>query len=154
MRIAAYDPGESTGWAFGTIEDGKLKYIDCGWGACVPVAVDLFKRMRGDDPANPPFDVVVYETWRLRKDKAKEFIGSPIIPIQAVGMTRAAVLFTRPRTPIVGQEPAIKHVIDKQMAGFGFPDYLPERPTSGEEHARDAVRHLWYYCINRKGVRP
>ena len=148
MRVAAYDPGESTGWATGDIVGKALENIQSGYGPFVLVAKDLYTVMHGDEP----YDTVIYESWRLRKDKANEFIGSPILPIQAVGFTRAAVLFTHPSTNIVSQEPAIKHVIDKQMAGFGYPNYLPA--SDGAEHARDAVRHLWYYAVNKKGVRP
>ena len=148
MRLAAYDPGENTGWAWCDYEDGVIDNLKYGWGLYWRVAIELYNEMR----STTPFDVVIYETWRLRKDKARHFYGSPIIPIQAVGLTKAAVLFTSPKVPLIGQEPAIKPVVDRHMAGFGAHNYLP--PADGAEHARDAVRHLYHYHIQKEGYRP
>lgn len=149
VRVYACDPGESTGWAYCEYINDDVVDLTYGWGPYRKVAKELYEAMQSPYTW---YNTVIYETWRLRKDKADEFIGSPIIPIQAVGFTIAAVEFTKPGTPIVGQEPALKKVIDKQMLGFKRPNYLPA--YDGAEHARDAVRHLYYYLVNKKGYRP
>lgn len=98
-----------------------------------------------------PYDFIIYEAWRLRGQNAKALTGSDLQPVQCVGQIKAAAWWVRTPAQLVSQEPAIKPVIDKQMAALGAPSYLPR---SQVEHDRDALRHLWHFAVNRYGVRP
>ncbi len=106
----------------------------------------FYKTQQGDNP----FNIVVYEAWRLRASKAKSLTGSDMQSVQCVGGLKL-ISWVTGVTTLHTQEPAIKPIADKYMAAFGHPDYLPD---SDAEHPKDAVRHLWYYAITKHEVKP
>lgn len=140
-RIIAIDPGEMTGWAIGRIGDDAFVIDTYGYSPWKQFCMNYMSVMDGDDP----FEIVVYESWRLRKSSAMALIGSDMPSSQCIGIIKyggwkhGAHMHT--------SEPAFKDVIDKQMGGT---DYLPVRDTV--EHYRDAVRHFYWYAINKGGI--
>lgn len=143
MRVFACDPGEQTGYATGEIEDGVLTLRSWGYAHWKDVAVRLHQRQMSDDP----YDVIVYEAWRLRAANAKQLTGSDLQPVQAIGALKLSAWLSGAQ--IISQEPAIKPIVDKQMGGKA---YLPGR--DGAEHHRDAVRHLVHAAIHKFDIRP
>ena len=147
MKIIAIDPGEMTGWARGTIEDGKVEIESHGYTPWQEFVIAFADRM--EQP--PMFDVVVYESWRLRKSSAMELVGSDLQSSQCIGAIKLSVWRAQQRGFAVrmrNQEPAIKNVIDAMKGGT---DYLPK---SDKDHNKDAVRHLWYFAVKEEGVTP
>lgn len=148
MRIIALDPGVSTGWAYGEVKDGKLEVTNHGWDHWDTFALKLHERMS----EKHEWDVMVYETWRLTRRGADNLLGSDLQPSQAIGAYKMCAWLSSKSghdVQIVGQEPAIKDVVDGWMGGTAY------LPTSEVEHNRDALRHLWYYVLdprNNTGV--
>lgn len=92
------------------------------------------------------YDTVVYETWRLRPDKANEFVGNDFQPVQLIGMIRL-LCWLNPTIELVSKGPSVKEFGRKVM-----PEILSCRlEHSSEEHDRDALdllSHYWFvrYC--------
>jgi hypothetical protein len=163
LRVIAFDPGELTGWARGVLHVGvdiagtpasQLEVEAFGYDPWKPTALAFWRTMAED-----PYDVVIYETWRLRRSSALDLIGSDMQSSQFIGCVKLATWVAQKERPvrILGQEPSIKHVIDGWKGGT---DYLP-RDSEGKEHFRDALRHLWYRACKPTddvdpgyGVRP
>lgn len=142
-RIIAVDPGQETGWAIGQIDkkEGTFQVDDFGHYPWKVFSMNYMNVMDGDQP----FDIVVYESWRLRPEAAKEKIGSDFPEVQGIGIIKYGAW--KRKSEIVTSEPQYKPVIDAQMGGK---DYLPSR--GGVEHHRDALRHLFWYAVNKGGI--
>lgn len=160
-RIIAIDPGEMTGWAIGRIEP-YVYYADPPEGGDLPLPPpnQLIVEQFGYDPwkafvinfanvmeGDNPFDIVVYESFRIRATAAKALTGSDVPTAQAIGAIKLAAW--RAGAQLVTSEPSNKPVIDRQMGGT---DYLPKRDQV--EHYRDAVRHIHWYAVNKEGILP
>lgn len=138
-RLIAFDPGELTGWATGTLHEGELSVVAFGYHPWKQVAVRFWRSM-----ADQPYDVVIYESWRLTKTGQKFLLGSDMQSSQFIGAMKLACWTAVVVPEMVTQEPAHKSVID----GWMGTDHLPV-DSEGKDHARDALRHLWYY-VKRK----
>lgn len=146
-RMIAFDPGEVTGWAIGLLntdaQPKRMEIFAFGHDPWKKVSLEYDRTMRGDNP----FEIVVYESWRLRKGKEKEMIGSDMQPSQGIGIIKLGAWVAKAQ--LITSEPMYKDVIDSQMGGT---EYLPKR--DGVEHERDAVRHLCWAAVNKFGVMP
>lgn len=141
-RILAVDPGEQTGWATGALTpEGSFEFENCGYTDWRTFVQQYYNVMHGDNP----YDIVVYESWRLRAPNAKQMVGSDFPSSQAIGAIKLCAWVKKSK--LVTSEPSNKPVVDAQMGGK---DYLPKR--DGAEHARDTVRHLYWYVINKEGI--
>jgi hypothetical protein len=143
QRVIAFDPGEQTGWAIGVITGDSMVITAFGYDPWKKASMDYMRAMDGGQP----FDVVVYESWRLRREKAKELSGSDMQSSQCIGIIKYGAW--KHKRQLVTSEPAYKPVIDAMMGGT---EYLPERDRV--EHYRDAVRHLCWYAVTKAGVPP
>lgn len=132
-RVIAIDPGDTTGYAFGTVTDGTIALDGFGQDEWLAFCEWLYGAL-----INRRFDAVVVESWRLRGRAGSALTGSALIPVQAIGAIRLSCALSR--TPLHAQEPAIKSVIDRMMDGTA---YLP----TGSTHAKDAARHLFYHFM-------
>lgn len=144
--VLAIDPGEMTGWARGEITDGVCEVHAHGYTPWQDFVIALYHRMARD-----PYDAVVYESWRLRKSSAMDLVGSDLQSSQCIGAIKLSCWLAQQDGKVVqvrNQEPAIKNVIDAMKGGT---EYLPK---SDKEHNKDAVRHLWYFAVTEKGVKP
>ena len=142
MRILALDPGEATGWAWGDLdENGDLTVGASGWDPWKSVVMHLAQKQVL--ASQRTYDTLVYETWRLRGSSAKQLIGSDMQSSQCVGCIKLCGWLSGAR--IVGQEPAIKDVIDAIMGGPAA--YLPASPV---DHNKDALRHLYMFAYKEK----
>lgn len=141
-RIIAIDPGEATGWAIGRIVPGEsIELEHYGYDPWKVFSMNYMNVMLGDNP----FDIVVYESWRLRAEAAKPLIGSDFPAVQGIGIIKFGAWHRK--SILVTSEPSNKPIIDRQMGGK---DYLPARDQV--EHYRDAVRHFYWYAINKGGI--
>lgn len=138
MKIMAIDPGVSTGWAIGVVDtEAKTCYLDKhGWTPWQEFVLTFHHRMVGDDP----FPTVIYESWLLRKNKALTLAGSDMPSSQCIGAIRLSCWLAG--AMMVVQHPDHKTPANAWIKAKGL--YLPE---SDVEHNRDAIRHLYYYCI-------
>jgi hypothetical protein len=138
LRAIAIDPGERTGWAVGTVppdEPPRLLIESQGVNTIKTFAKTLGEKI-GD------YDVVIYETWRLRPDMARKMVGNDFQPSQLIGIIRY-LCWIHPDVKIVSQGPNVKATGEKVM-----PEYIRERfARSSEQHDKDALMHLshWFW---------
>lgn len=154
-RIIAFDPGEMTGWATGYTEereDGVHLIVPSYGYHPWKVVVEVFDQAMLDHTP-PKYDQVVYESWRLRADKAKQLVGSDLQSSQCIGAIKKVVWrCQRLRQPVTlfTNEPGNKPAIDGWMDKAGKGDYLPR---SDKEHPRDAVRHICFHAVKRLNIK-
>jgi hypothetical protein len=144
MRVLAIDPGERVGWAHGTIEDHALTVTGQGVTALKDFALTLAERI-GE------YDLVVYETWRLRADVARKMIGNDFQPSQLIGMIRL-LAWQHPKVRLVTYGPNVKTTAIKIIESGDLPvcaDILERKAVSSEEHDKDALDLLFYYWWER-----
>lgn len=144
VRLIGIDPGVSTGWATGTLQNGSLAIDKDGWDPWRVFAMRFHDRMLNFEEEG--FDVVVVEDWRLTKKGKDVLVGSDLPSSQVLGCTRLGYDLARraghhPR--LVLQQPSTKAVVNGWMGAVV--GWLPESPV---DHNRDAIRHLWYYALN------
>ena len=159
-RIIAIDPGEMTGWAIGRITDRPDGWDNYMWTDGEVPTPQLYVEQYGYDPwkafvlnfanvmeGDNPFDIVVYESFRIRSSAAKALTGSDVPTAQCIGAIKLSGW--RSGSKLVTSEPSNKPIIDAQMGGT---EYLPKRDTV--EHYRDAVRHIHWYAVNKEDIDP
>lgn len=158
MRVLAIDPGEMVGWAHGTISrvhqqssdpaapltTHTLELTGHGISSLKDMAMAVYSKA-GD------YDVIVYETWRLRASKAQTFIGNDFPTVQLIGMIRLAAWVAG--TKLVDQGPGIKTTAEKSMKSMR-PDLweIVEPALKGRHddgHHGDAILHLHHYFWTR-----
>lgn len=152
ISIIAFDPGEMTGYATGTVEDGTLQVTSYGYDPWKVVLLRFMRDMLDSD--TPKYGHVVYESWRLRPDKAHELIGSDLQSSQFIGGMKGTVWWCqaalRKAVQLHTNEPGNKPSIDGWMEAAGKGGYLPK---ADKDHPKDAVRHLHYHAVYRLNVR-
>lgn len=141
IKVIAFDPGTTTGWATGYVLDDQLVVTNYGYDPWKDVALKYDNTQRNPDTK---IDVMVYESFYLRKAKAMQLVGSDFPVIKFIGGVLVTSWATG--TTIVKQEPAHKPVIDQMMKGTGY------LPVSEVEHDRDALRHLYYWAATKGGA--
>lgn len=131
MKVIALDPGVTTGYAIGIIEDGKMY---CLGGQERWNHVGLYRFLKDNVP-----DVVISERFEFRK-KARE--GLELFSRELIGVTNLyAQIFMPPPHELVMQMPSV-------IGGF-FSDTQLKKDNlwkEGRGHNMDALRHLlnWY----------
>lgn len=141
MRALAIDPGERVGWANGRVVGGGLAIEGHGITKLWDFAVKL-----GEVFAD--YDVVIYETWRLRATMAKKFIGNDFQPVQLIGVIRYLHMI-HPTVKLVSQGPAIKSTAEKTVTPE-LRERLDKLPKAHDEcHDYDALLHLHHWFWKR-----
>lgn len=140
MKVLVIDPGERVGFAVANIEDDGLVLVTYGAAPLRDFALKLGEVITD-------YDVVVYETWRLRANKAKVMIGSDFQPVQLIGMVRYLAWIHDVK--LVSKEPGVKGAAAKAM-----PSWMRDlKDGASEEHPRDALDLLWSYVMSHhRGV--
>lgn len=136
-HVLVIDPGDRTGWARAVIEDGVITEVQEGVTPLKEFALGLGKNIH-------KYDCVIYETFRLREDKALQMIGNDFQTSQLIGMIRY-LCWTHPTIKLRSKAPGVKEYGRKVM-----PEILKERlPHSTEEHSKDALDLLSHYWFER-----
>lgn len=134
-RVLVIDPGDRTGWVRCVIEDGVIDPASVVQG--VHPLKDFALKL-AESVTN--YDTIVYETWRLRPDKAKVMVGNDFQPVQLIGMVRL-LGWQHPTVKLKSLGPNTKKTGRKVM-----PDWMQERlQYSSEEHDKDALELLSFY---------
>ena len=140
-RIIAFDPGESTGWAYidenGTLTGGTLRgHLQ------VAEIIDIMRP-----------DIIVFETFHLYPSMAKLLSWNSFYPCEIIGVIRYVGL--NKSLPIVEQAPSIKKYAGPvetewfQLKIGNSKLCLPfDNPVT--EHTKDAYMHLKYYMRRNK----
>lgn len=146
MNVLAIDPGEKVGWAtadlFTTMDGLRMAIPKHGIANMRDFAEQLDKSF-GD------YDVVIYETYRLRSD-CKKYVGDSLLTSQLIGMIRF-LGWKHPHVRIVSQEPGVKNTGWK-VAKTRLPqvqEILDRLPKSHDDaHDGDALAHLTYFYFH------
>lgn len=95
-------------------------------------------------------DLVVFENWRLRPDKAGVLTGNTMVPSQVIGMIK--YVCAEFGTPWQYQEPTVKERYGdsalKLMNLWNLPKKNAKENNLGSDdypHIRDAIRHCLYW---------
>jgi len=121
-NILVFDPGHTTGWAF--LSDGKIE-------------AGSFKMWNGvwDVITSHDVQVVVIESFILRRGKALSLSGSKLETVQVIGYVKAVCDYFNIK--YIEQPPACKSIKVAKIQGANI-------------HAMDAVRHGLYYMKKNK----
>lgn len=139
-RVLAIDPGERVGWAHGIASSDGLEVTGHGITGLKDFALKLHE-VTGD------YDVLVYETWRLRADRVRQFAGSDFPAVQFVGMIRLCA-WLHPQVRLVSQGPDAK-TTGAKVAPQSVREVLANLPKSHDDaHDGDALMHLSKYWFD------
>lgn len=127
MKAVAFDPGRTTGYAQGIVDDGKLLVVT---GQHKFSQSDLFTHLEW---ANP--NVVIFERFEFRKKARK---GLDMYPRELIGVIE--LYCQQKNVKVVKQMPA-------QVMGYFTDARLKEAflYKMGKPHANDATRHILYW---------
>lgn len=155
LKVHAFDPGVTTGYASGVIEDGKLGVVS---GQAKWNELQLYIQLKMSNP-----DIIVFERFEYRSQKAYNVDNAELFSRNLIGVMN---LFAQERegqgNPLEGyyaQMPA--SAIGK--GGYWTDAKLKEAHVYkvGNVHANDAMRHLlqWWqfgagFKYNTNGFEP
>jgi hypothetical protein len=84
MKWLWIDPGETVGWQTGLVlgtEEPRLQLLDHGNTASQPFLLTLLT-------AAVKYDLIGYESYQIRQDKAQAHVGSHVPTLQVIGGIR------------------------------------------------------------------
>lgn len=153
-HVIALDPGGRSGWASALMSTDSFVYTGGGvlrqdlmgrWfaveqsvtGPALPT-----KLRRAGIARKPNYDVMVYESWKPRRDgqgKMDWIESDPLLSAQHVGQLRLVA-------DLSGAKIVEQHPSDKPQAVATMPAKLATLDRdSNEQHDKDARMHLWLY---------
>lgn len=132
--ILVFDPGESTGWVYGSSEQGLV-----AGGTARKNHVEVAKLIQDFQP-----DLVVFERFNLYPSMAKSLSWNSFYPCEVIGVIRYTCDVMN--IPYVEQAPSIK----KYAGGFGNDWEQFKQCFKVTEHTKDAYLHWKYYLRNHK----
>lgn len=126
--VLALDPGITTGWAFGDIEDGLLNFV-CGQGRWNVRECYEFLVIRKPD-------IIIYETFEFRNAVKT---GTELFPREIIGIIKLYGLYHED-VSLYPQNPGnvMGYFTNVRLKNEGC--YYPN-----SEHPRDATRHLLHW---------
>lgn len=135
MKLLAFDPGKTTGWAL--FVDNKLTSV--GEVGFLDIANFIF---------NMEADMVIVENYRVFSPKIKKGytnMWSTPVSVEILGMIK--MICAQKKIPIKIQEPSIKPI------GYGFinKEYVKDKKGM---HIFDAIAHGAFYLVKEMGVSP
>lgn len=142
MRVLAFDPGGTTGWASMVFYQGAGvgggDHFEWGCGQFGPFKQhrDLFQFLKLQEP-----DVVIYERFDKRANLGAEFMSIEYIGVIKLHCQRVF------QPDIYGQR--VFEQSSSQAKGFWTDDKLKKLDLwkPGMKHAMDARRHLLYWMM-------
>jgi len=134
MRYISIDPGETVGYSVwnGTerVEQGELGITEF---------LHKLEEKVGE------LDLIIYESYALRRSSAKAMIGNEFETPQVIGVIKWIAY--KAGIPTVKQSPAQKKFFgDDRLKKLGLYD-------RGQRHSRDSVRHALYWQFFTAGIR-
>lgn len=148
INVLCLDPGVTTGYAFGQIDDDGLMHVSTGQDKLSPL--ELFNMIKGMEP-----DVIIYEDFQYRNNARQ---GLELFSVQLIGVINMYAESVEKSIELKHQSPG--SVIGQYFTNTRLSmDNLYKTTTGG--HANDACRHLlhWFtfwegYRFNKKGYVP
>lgn len=137
-RLLAFDPGQTTGYSFWLADDKGPAISKCGQLDTWPIenAVKAFTHILDvHDPSQ-----VVFEAYRVYSWKTEEHTWSDVPTLHVIGCLET--LCIQRGIPFCTQsaQQAKNFVTDDKLKNWNFWE-------RGQKHARDAIRHGFYYLM-------
>lgn len=141
MILIAIDPGKTTGIV--CVQAPSLDTAIMAETTDIKNTIDFIRIMRTSE--EHPTTIII-EEFRLRKNKAVQQAGSTIPSAEVIGAIRGWAIGKDNVEIVMQSASAIGTIVPVMLKAFGL-----WQPTVGKPHARDAARHLIYYCF---GIYP
>lgn len=144
MKIIAFDPGGTTGWAGCLSSNERAREWEYSGGQIGPHDHhnDLWQFLKRQNPA-----AIVYEAfnYQIRRNQGTDMPGVVLMSREYIGIIRLyGEAFD---VPVYKQQPSIiglAYLKDSALKQAGL-------HTAGEPHHNDATRHLLYHLIYTRG---
>ncbi len=137
--ILAFDPGDSTGWAY---RDSNGKHTGGTITARKGDKAELLAQVSLHIKLMKP-DVIVWESFGLYAGKAKQLAGNSFLPCEVIGAIRLTAhnldIETKEQAPSIKKYAGDCSQLWKEVKYSSF---------SFTEHTKDALQHIRYYEIN------
>jgi hypothetical protein len=122
MKWLWIDPGETVGWQTGLVlgtEEPRLQLLDHGNTASQPFLLTLLT-------AAVKYDLIGYESYQIRQDKAQAHVGSHVPTLQVIGGIRLCAWEAR-RKRLDGFPRLVDRLPREKKTGLlAMPNYLTE----------------------------
>jgi hypothetical protein len=159
VKLLAFDPGESTGWATFDVDSeptARYELIDSGTADLEEVQIALGAVLAGVAPppgleADPELidafagaEHIAFEDFVIYANKAQDLIGDYVRTARLIGAIQfIANAAGVPYTPALAREA-------KAPAEAAGAEELFSRPLHENRHANDAIRHGVWFVLNRR----
>lgn len=139
MKVHAFDPGITTGYASGIIDNGKLGVVS---GQAKWRELELYQQLKFSSP-----DIIIYERFEYRSQRAYNVDNAELFPRNLIGVIN---LYVQERE---GSDNPL-HAVALQMPAqvLGKQCYWTDKRLKDAKvykvanpHANDAMRHLLYW---------
>lgn len=151
LKVHAFDPGVTTGYATGIIEDGKLSVVS---GQAKWNEFELYNQLKLSSP-----NIIVYERFEYRSQKAYNVDNADLFPRNLIGVIH---LYIYERAYLAksgtGGEVEVAQQMPAQVLGK-FAYWSDQRLKDSKvykvanPHANDAMRHLLYWWNQGAGFK-
>lgn len=134
--ILTLDPGETTGWSVWT----HCQLVDCGQEFTDGDPSLTAEFVRDMDERYGPIELIVFEEYRIRGNRARQHIGSEVVTIQHIGAIKVVAHDLDIRLWQQSAATAKGFSTDEKLKQWGL-------WQAGKRHANDAIRHGAYYHL-------
>lgn len=129
MKVVAFDPGVTTGYAMGDInEDGKMLVVT---GQEKWSQRDLHNNLEWYKP-----DYIIYESFEFRRNRKKDRVN--LYPRELIGVIELYADVNNIRAHVQTPSQVMVYYTDQRLKEDKV--YKPTKP-----HANDAARHILYW---------
>lgn len=147
LKVHAFDPGITTGYASGIIQDGSMGVVS---GQAKWSEYQLFLQLEFSHP-----DIIVYERFEYRSQKAYNVDNAELFPRNLIGVIN---LYCQKREADNDPLVEVKEQMPSQVLGkkaYWSDDKLKAARVYkvANPHANDAMRHLLYWFQFGSGFR-
>lgn len=140
MKVIALDPGGTTGYASGVIDNGKLGVVS-GQAKWNEMQLYLQLKMSGAD-------IIIYERFEYRSKKAYNVDNVDLFPRNLIGVINLFVQKKEAQgTPIECYTQMPAQVLGKKAYWSDSKLKAAKVYKVGAPHANDAMRHLLYWAM-------
>lgn len=145
MRVAAFDPGQTTGAILVDVHKRDISVILGAWEiewvdrlSIVPLLASMFTSSYGSSKPQS-LDAIVVESFSLYAHKARQQIGSDFPSVRVMGIIEVAADLQSALGRIRFLPPSCKKGVK----------ILHQLPITNSEHVKDAYQLARYYACTR-----
>ena len=143
--IAGFDPGGSTGYCFGQLDESRLGFTvkRCNviaWKDRIPAIRALLGHFRPD--------IIIVEDFALYASKAKDMVGKRMQSSEVIGIIGTYIYeFGLPDMRLM-----MASSISRTEVPADHLKFLPNLVAVQKEHAMDAYKHVRHYVVSQRSA--